>query len=576
MLPTDTSSGVEAGARLILQSFDQWADDFRRLTAKARIRFEQRQWREGQHDSVERLALYQRSMAGVVRELQELVGTPHVARPQWSGLKAAFQAEVAPRGDLELALTFFSSVGRRFFDTVGVDPGIEFLDAPVRPVSVDRVVRRFIRADSTVALLTDALNAYRFSIDYEDLPRDCCLVADRIERAVGGAMILGLDVADTIFFRNKAAYLVGRLLMTDGELAFALALLNDERRSGITVDAVLLTEDDVSIVFSYTRSYFSVATERPRDLVAFLQQVLPRKPVSDLYIAIGHHKRAKTELYRYLLAQMAATEEQFDFAPGARGMVMIVFTMPSSDMVFKVFRDQFDFPKFITRQQVVEKYQLVFEHDRAGRLVDAQEFTDLEFDRARFPDGLLHELQEQARGSVEVRSNTVVLRHVYTERRVRPLDLYLREANLDAAVRDLAATNIFPGDLLLKNFGVTRHGRVAFYDYDEISLLTDCTFRRLPVPRDLQEELRATPWYNVNEGDVFPEEFESFLGLTGILRAQFLLHHRYLLGVDFWRDMQQDLRAGKVVDIFPYPSDKWLLAAAVPTAATSEVFSNHA
>ena len=577
---------VSAGVRIILESFERWSADFHRLTATARQRFEQREWREGHFDSVGRLTLYQPAVDRAVADLRELLRPAADARTSWEALKTAFLRDVEGRSDAELMLTFFSSVARRFFGTVGVDPAIEFLERPRAPVSGERIVRRFVWNGSTTDLMKDVLEAYRFSVDYEDADRDARFAGEQIDRDTAGDSLLELELATPVFFRNKAAYLVGRLVSSTRFYPFVLALLNDEARRGISVDAVLLSEDDASIVFSYTRSYFSVDTDRPRELVAFLRGVMPRKPLSDLYISIGHHKRAKTELYRLLQQHLLTTRDSFEFAPGARGMVMIVFTMPSSEVVFKVFRDHFDFPKYITHAEVRGKYQLVFEHDRAGRLVDAQEFTYLEFDRARFDLPLLKELQEHASQSVEVRSDTVVLRHVYTERRVTPLDLYIREAPVEAAVqavldygdavRDLAATNIFPGDLLLKNFGVTRHGRVVFNDYDEICLLTDCRFRAFPEPRDEYEEYSAAPWFAVSEGDVFPQEFASFLGLTGRLREAFLAHHGPLLTVEFWNDIQRQLLAGAIIDIFPYSPDKRLLADAQRPPVSSEVQTHHA
>jgi isocitrate dehydrogenase kinase/phosphatase len=569
-----------AAAQLIREWFDRWASEFRSLTALARVRFEQQQWHEARHDSVERLALYERSISRAVLELRDLLGSPRAARPRWGTLRHAFRAEVALRGDLELALTFFSSIARRFFDTIGVDSELEFLDAPPLPTGSRYVVRRFERKGATLTLVAELLTSFRFAVAYENLERDSRLVAAEIDREAGSLGIEALEVAGTEFFRGKGAYLVGRLVTAAGALPFVLVLLNDEARKGIRADAVLLNEDDVSIVFSYTRSYFFVETEEPRELVAFLQRVLPQKPVADLYIAIGQHKRAKTELYRSLLTHMDTTADRFNFVPGARGMVMIVFNMPSSEVVFKVFRDYFDYPKSITRAEAMAKYQLVFEHDLAGRLVDAQEFTYLEFARDKFSDEVLVELDRNARASVDMTRDTVVLKHVYTERRVTPLDVYLRMADLDAAVsavldygatiRDLAATNIFPGDLLLKNFGVTRHGRVVFYDYDEIQLVTDCNFRRMPSPRDVEEEFMSSPWFNVNDGDVFPEEFGLFLGLPSTLREQFMNHYRYLLDVDFWNQMQRELRAGAVFGVFPYRSDKRLLVPQAPPASANE------
>jgi isocitrate dehydrogenase kinase/phosphatase len=334
----------------------------------------------------------------------------------------------------------------------------------------------------------------------------------------------------------------------------------------VRVDAVLLAEHEVSIVFSYTHSYFLVATERPGALVRFLRALMPQKPVDELYNSIGYNKHGKTELYRALLRHLEPGRERFDFAPGARGMVMIVFTMPSFDVVFKVIRDHFQPPKTGTRRQVMEKYQLVFQHDRAGRLIDAQEFEHLQFARDRFAPELLAELCTQAAGTVEVVGDTVVIHHLYTERRVTPLDIYLRGArsadaaaavhDYGAALRDLAATNIFPGDLLLKNFGVTRQRRVVFYDYDELCLLTDCNFRYLPPARSDDEEWAGEPWFYAGERDIFPEEFRSFLGLDGALLRVFLDAHGDLLEPAYWRRTQERIRCGEIMDVLPYRAER--------------------
>ena len=558
----------DAGARVIFDAFDTGRHAFKTLTERARERFERREWLQVQQDSVARLALYEQFVARAVVALTALLGPPESARGVWTGVRAAFLRLVQGRGDAELAFTFFSSTARRLFGTVGVNPELEFLHAVPGPVQTESVTRRIAWRGALTTLVDDVLETGGFTA-WDDRARDCRLAAERIATTVDPTTIQGAEMVDAVFFRNKGAYLVGRLLLAGGSHApLVLALLNEEGQGGVAVDAVLLTEDDVSVVFSYTRSYFSVTAESPRALVGFLREVLPHKPVADLYIAIGHHKRAKTEIYRALLRLQRATSEAFDFVPGAHGMVMIVFAMPSAEQVFKVLRDHFAYPKSITREQVMGKYQLVFEHDRAGRLVDAQEFRFLEFERRRFSDRLLTELEAGARESVDVRRDTVVVRHVYTERRVTPLDVFLRTAPMDnavravldygAAVKDLAATNIFPGDLLLKNFGVTRHGRVVFYDYDEIALLTSCAFRCLPDARDDIEELSDQPWFSVSEGDVFPQEFGAFLGLTGPLREAFLAVHGDLLDVDFWHARQAAIRAGVVIDLFPYGSEQRL------------------
>jgi isocitrate dehydrogenase kinase/phosphatase len=339
-----------------------------------------------------------------------------------------------------------------------------------------------------------------------------------------------------------------------------IALENTER--GIRVDAVLIAEDEVSIVFSYTRSYYFAEPSTVMGAVQFLHSILPRKPIDELYTVLGRLRQGKTERYRTFTRHMNSTTDRFEHAPGDKGLVMVVFTLPSYDLVFKVMRDRFGYPKTITRSEVVEKYKLVSKHDRAGRLIDTQEFLNLEFPTDRFSDELLEELLTAASETVKIHGDKVNIRHVYVERRVRPLNLYIREASdADAqaaildygqAIKDLAQTNIFPGDLLLKNFGVTRHRRVVFYDYDEVTLVTDCNFREMPQPAHQEDELRSDLWFYVNENDIFPEEFIKFLAMEGELRSLFLEVHGELLTPEYWRHIKTAHQKGEVALVVPY------------------------
>jgi isocitrate dehydrogenase kinase/phosphatase len=506
--------------------------------------------------------------AGLSR-LVPLLGSLAEDRPTWTALREAYAAAIAQRGDLELAESFFNSFTRKIFHTIGVDPAVEFLSSrttghvvePERPATVS-----FPRTGSLRRMIGEILEAYRFAPGWEDAEGDAARVAIAMEDRLVARDVKGIELARPVFFRGKAAYLVGRVLAGSGDVPFVLALTNPDGK--IVVDAVLLNEDDVSIVFSFARSYFFVEMEWPHEIVAFLKTIMPRKPIAELYNAVGCNKHGKTELYRSILRHLETSDDVFEIAPGQRGMVMTVFTLPGLDVVFKVIKDRFDYPKTVTHQEVRDKYRLVFRHDRAGRLVDAQEFEHLEFDAARFSDALKRELVAVAAETVRFQGDTVVIGHLYTERRLRPLDVYLRETKSTAAheaiveygqvLRDLAATNIFPGDMLLKNFGVTRHGRLIFYDYDELCLLTDCNFRTLPTPKTDLEEVSGEPWFYVGERDIFPEEFRSFLGLRRELLQTFLAYHGELLQVDFWHRMQSLHHRGEVVDIYPYKQSRRL------------------
>jgi isocitrate dehydrogenase kinase/phosphatase len=539
------------------------------VTRHAREHFESANWHGVQRDAALRFDLYADAVnAGLVR-LRPLLDAKVEDRPTWTALREAYAQAIAERGDVELAESFFNSFTRKIFHTIGVDPAVEFISsgaATPQRSQPEAATVRFPRTGSLRRLVREILEAYRFAPGWEDADGDAGRVAIAMEDRLDAREVREVELARPVFFRGKAAYLVGRVATDRGDLPLVLALTNPEGK--IVVDAVLLDENDVSIVFSFARSYFFVEMEWPHEIVSFLKTIMPRKPVAELYNAVGCNKHGKTELYRSILHHLETTDDRFAIAPGQRGMVMSVFTLPGLDVVFKVIKDRFDYPKTVTHQEVRDKYRLVFRHDRAGRLVDAQEFEHLEFDGARFSEDLRRELAAVANETVEFRGDSVVIRHLYTERRLRPLDVYLRETKTQAArdaiveygqvLRDLAATNIFPGDMLLKNFGVTRHGRLIFYDYDELCLLTDCNFRALPSPTTDLEEMSSEPWFYVGERDIFPEEFRSFLGMRKDLLQTFLAHHEELLHVDFWHRMQDLHNRGEVVDIFPYRSSSRL------------------
>ena len=567
--PSPSLKGVD----VIRLAFEDYRREFRAITRRARARFEQQEWLGMQQDARERLDLHSRLVTRAVEKVYRILGPLAEDRTLWVEMKAAHSRSIARYPDVELAETFFNSVTRRIFSTVGVDPRIEYVDSNFDAPPLDQpVYRRYVLRGSMPALFKEILADCPFSLPYQDVDRDARLAAEAVEtqrRATWGACpIEAVEILTPVFYRNKGAYLIGRIVGGTRLMPLALALLHGD--GGIVVDAALLTEDEVSIVFSFTHSYFHVDVERPHDMVQFLKSLVPLKRVAELYIALGFNKHGKTELYRDLLRHLERSGEKFEIAPGDPGMVMVVFTLPSYDVVFKVIRDKIPLPKTTTRGDVLKKYQMVFHHDRAGRLADAQEFEHLAFARDRFSEALLAELTETAAEGVSVADGHVVIRRLYAQRRMTPLNLYLRDAEATAAreaileygqaIKDLASTNIFPGDLLLKNFGVTRHGRIAFYDYDELCTLTDCNFRSMPQPRDLEEELAAEPWFYVGDSDLFPEEFLTFMGLRGHVCDVFLQAHGDLLGTEFWQKMQARHLAGEVMDIFPYQPGRHLRA----------------
>lgn len=564
---------ANVGANTIQTAYTTYHNHFQAITVRAKERFDNQDWIGLQSDAAERLGLYRRIVDLVEAAIRDLLGDRIYDKLIWASMKAVYSGIIANRDDWELAETFFNSTTRRIFTTVGVDDRIEFVSTDFEtPPTRTRapVYRVYPRSSSLARSITAILNDFHFDTPYRHRDLDAQLVAERIKAHL---MSMGMEpsvdrieVIRSPFFRGMGAYLIGRLFCGSQRLPLTLALIHSPE--GIVVDAVMLDENSISILFSFAHSYFHVEAERAYDLVQFLKTLMSRKRTGEIYISLGYNKHGKTELYRDLLDHLAHSNERFEIAQGQRGMVMLVFTMPSYEMVFKVIKDHFNYPKDSTRKEVMAKYDLVYRRDRAGRLVDAQAFEWMEFDRQLFSEDLLTALQCDCMQAVYVNEESVVISHCYVQRRVTPLDIYIKQVDKAAAcaavtdygqaIKDMASSNIFPGDMLLKNFGVTRHGRVVFYDYDELCLLEECNFRRLP-PTDRYEELMAQePWFHVNANDIFPEEFPNFLGLSGELREEFEHHHANLFAPGYWRGRQEAIRAGEKAHIFPYKFEQRL------------------
>jgi len=554
-------------ARALVEAFARYNAEFRAITRRAPLRFDNRDWRGSQHDAVERIELYDRFVNQTIEELKEALGGRARERALWQEIHREFAAAITELPDPEFTKTFFSSVSRRLFGTVGVAPDIEFVATDLDPLASVRSAvgtNTYLNHGSLPLLFEDLLGDVRFRSPWRDLDKSIAHVTTEVRSALAAEgeprQVDRVEVIRPVFYQITRAYVVGRVVGRNFVLPLVIALKNTD--GGVLVDAVMLSVDDISIVFSFTRSYFHVDLERVAEAVVFLRSIMPRKPVSELFTVLGRAKQGKTERYRELMRHMEQTQDQFTHAAGERGLVMVCFTLPSFDVVFKVIRDRFAYPKTVLRDEVMAKYRLVFIHDRAGRLVDAQEFRRLRFPRARFAPELLAELEAETGQTVHTDGEDLVFDHMYIERRMTPLNLYLRSASAADAeqavldygqcIRDLAYTNIFPGDLLLKNFGVTRHGRVIFYDYDELCQVTDCTFRDVPEATNPEDEMRGEAWFYVAENDVFPETFLRFLAFSDSQRAALLRVHGEILTAAFWRSVQQRLREGEVVEVLPY------------------------
>jgi isocitrate dehydrogenase kinase/phosphatase len=554
-----------------VQAFADYNAEYRAVTRRAPQRFELRDWRGSQRDAVERIELYDKFVNRAVDKMRAKLGEEATERAIWSSIKRRFTELIEALPDREFDKTFFNSVTRRTFGTVGVDAAVEFIALDldhIASITTPIETTLYVNRGSLELLFEEVLADFRFRTPYVDFDRSVRIITNEVraqlEADAGAAnpppAVEQIEFVRTVFFQMTRAYVVGRISGRGWMRPFVLAMKNSE--SGVVIDAVMMDESTVSILFSFTRSYFHADLAHVGQAVVFLKTILPRKPVSELYTVLGRAKQGKTERYRELFRHLQQSTDHFVHAPGDKGLVMICFTLPSFDVVFKVIRDRFAYPKNVLREEVLQKYEMVFKHDRAGRLVDAQEFKRLKFPKARFADALLEELRTEAASTVHFEDGYLVIDHAYIERRMTPLNLYVRSASSEDAeravidygqcIRDLAVTNIFAGDLLLKNFGVTRHARVIFYDYDELCAVTDCRFRDMPQAQHEEDEMRAEAWFHVNENDVFPETFMQFLGFDQRLKAAFLEVHGEIMTAEWWRGIQQRLREGELMEVLPY------------------------
>ncbi len=571
---SDDLALAEAAALDIRSGFADYNTRFRAITRRAQQRFEKREFAASQADALERFDSYDVCVRATMARLETLLRARVRDHALWQLIRPRFAELIAPLLDQELNKTFYNTLTRRFFNTQGVDAAIEFVALDIEPT--DRITHPVARHSYAVwghlpRICQRILDDYEFAVSYAHTGLCALRMADALTQqlarwsadANGASPIRAIELLETVFYRERRAYLVGRIFGV-GEIApLVIALINED--AGIRVDAVLTERAQVAQVFGYTRSYFQADLPTVGDAVVFLRTLLPYKPIDELYTVLGRVKQGKTERYRHFFRHLAAhRDEQFVHADGERGLVMAGFTMPSYPLVFKLIRDKFAFPKESVRAEVMQKYTLVFRHDRAGRLVDAQRFRFLRFPKHQFAPELLDELVVGCSESAHLDGDDVVITHCYVERRLRPLNLYLREAESAAAqraiidygqaIRDLAASNIFPGDLLLKNFGVSAHGRVIFYDYDELCLVSECRFRELP-----EDDERAETFY-VGQHDVFPEQFPRFLGMSAAQREALLAGHAEIFQVQWWQSMQVTIAAGRSIDAPPYPDELRLRA----------------
>lgn len=561
-------------AKTILNGFERHISLFIEITQSAKQRFELCQWSKVQEAAKARTTFYDQRVNETFDTIKQDFFIQELNDDLWQQVKRDYIELLKNHQQPELAETFYNSVFCHLFERkyyhnayIFVESTASRLDAQETP----KIFKRYTPADKGLReTIVDIMNDHKSEIPYQDLDADVETLIRAFRRQAEKTRFkladLTFDILNFTFYRNKGAYIIGRVLSPAGETPFIVSVLHGDK-GGLTIDALLTKSESMAVVFGFARAYFFVDCLHPHALVNFLQGLIPHKTKADLYSAIGFHKQGKTQFYRDFLNHLASSEDKFELAAGIKGMVMSVFTLPSYPYVFKIIKDKFSPSKNMTKKDVKGKYRLVKLHDRVGRMADTMEYSEVAFPKNRFSKTLLEELMKVAPSIIRFEDDLIIIEHLYIERRMVPLNIYLAEAlknketekineamyGYGEAIKQLISANIFPGDMLLKNFGVTRHGRVIFYDYDEITYMNEVNFRVKPEPVTEEQIYAAEPWYSVAPGDMFPEELATFaLANPNYLKA-FKLHHSDLLEASYWQQCQQNVADGIFKDVYPYP-----------------------
>ncbi|HSW18817.1 MAG TPA: bifunctional isocitrate dehydrogenase kinase/phosphatase [Ramlibacter sp.] len=581
-------------AKAMMDGFNRHYRLFRSESAQAKHRFECADWHGQQRAQRERIEFYDLRVMEASHRLENEFKAHQQPMEVWQQVKLHFIGLLIDHHQPECAETFFNSVTtkilhRTYFhnDFIFVRPAVstEYIEND-EPAAAPTYRAYYPTRDTLHATIVRMVDNFRLERPFEDLERDARCVLDAMAARLSHVKLRAnfqIQALASLFFRNKGAYVVGKIINGFNEVPFALPILHGEREDGaLVIDACLFGEDELQMLFSFARAYFMVNMEVPSAYVQFLRSLMPRMPRAELYNALGLAKQGKTLFYRDFLYHLRHSSDKFRIAPGIKGMVMLVFDLPSFPFVFKIIKDYYPPQKDTTREQIKGKYLLVKQHDRVGRMADTLEYSEVAFARDRFEDELIEEIRKFAPSQLEISDRDgdgheeVIIKHLYIERRMIPLNIYLQEAiesvhggdaaakaqieravlEYGNAIKDLVAANIFPGDMLWKNFGVTRNGKVVSYDYDEIEYLTDCNFRRVPAARNEEDEMSGEVWWNVGPKDVFHETFEPFLLGNPAVREVFLRHHADLLDAAFWQTHKERIQSGHVFDVFPYEPDK--------------------
>ena len=560
---------IEETVLQILNGYETYIITFKELTRLAPQFFRSRDWTGMQLNHRKRLRLYKDQVHSTRQDITNSLGETVADFDFWQESKSMYSNAISKKKDKELAETFFNSVIRKIYPGLAINDKLMFVHEGFNACEIyssEGLFNSYPADRGLKSIVAQILDDFDFGVPYLNKEEDIGFLVKSIKEVILTRYRATEDtttqVLKSVFYRNKAAYLIGRTRVGNKWMPFVIPYIH--AKEGIAVDTMIFDPNLMSGLFSFTRSYFMVDIDIPSQIVSFLNSVISNKKIHELYNSLGFNKHGKTEFYRDFLNHLDQSEDKFEIAEGVKGMVMTVFTLPSYNIVFKMIKDYFDPPKTMTRQEVKEKYKMVGLHDRVGRMADTHEFEEFHLPLDRIHPKLMEELRNTVNSLIEINNEDLIIKHVYIERRMTPLNIYLEACSLDEAksaveeygtsILQLAQANIFPGDMMTKNFGVTRQKRVIFYDYDEIEFMTDMNFRWKPKPENYEQIYASSPWYDIAPNDVFPEDFKRFMIGRSDVKEYFFDYHKDLFNPDYWQKIQERIRAGEFIHAFPYPN----------------------
>ncbi|MDK1289969.1 bifunctional isocitrate dehydrogenase kinase/phosphatase [Pseudoalteromonas umbrosa] len=564
--------GPQEIAFFIITGFKKHYSLFQEMTARIPSAFLSQQWATIEQISKLRISHYDQRVQETVDILKLHFPSNQINNHLWCQVKQVYIDLLVFHPQAELAETFYNSVFCHLFHHSYFKNDYIFVNSSQSTVSqlpveaeyrsyfpvVEGLQKTIEKIISDTGLLSEL---YDFKQDIRLLQKAFFKQAPNTHHQ---HFKMRFDILKSPFYRNKSAYIVGRVVSCSGVQPFIIALLHNNQNK-LKIDALITNASQMSLIFGFARAYFSVETRAPSAMVRFLNQLMPSKTVAELYNSIGFHKHGKTEFYRAFLLHQKSNNERFTIAPGTPGMVMLVFTLPTFPYVFKVIKDTFAPSKPFGKETVLARYQLVKNHDRVGRMADTLEYSNVVIPKNRIEPDLLTVIKEKIAQNIIEDDKFITIKHLYIERRITPLNLFIQNATDEQidhviqdygnAIKEMLQVNIFPGDMLLKNFGVSRHNRVIFYDYDEVQYLTQMSFKALPkISLDDLYSGQATPSFAPN--DVFPEQMCTFVLTNPKLKAVFERHHPELMTPIYWQKVQQDIRQHIIKHVYPYPQSQ--------------------